>query len=1186
MRDTRLSPLSADSLNLASNARLDEASSDIALGDRGAGVTGALAAQDAAALRHSGITLVPQASPSQAEPARHFAAPDALSFDADKPGHSQSADRFTFDWGSQHGTTGGGPLSHLPVHIEPMPNPIGGDADQLALAASTFHLPATGVDTFAGRGAGSQISASAIAFNAMHGNLSMLDTHLAALYFENSGHSTAQAMSGFTSTVHDLENSLVDAQDRTVNPQQGLAQAAAGPAAFVKVDFTAKDGDGATLLHNLENSLGTGFVHGASYGGMAGGEVSVSDIAKLLNVADLGFARESGMMFNVGLVTSQTDGAVHAGDARADFGVDGSGLTIGVLSDSFNHTSPTVDIGGGTLVPDTMAQDISDGDLPASTQVFADASGEDEGRGMAQTIHDEAPGAAITFETAFDSEASFAANIVDLAEGHGALNAQIIVDDVSYFDEPFFQDGIISQAVDHVVESDGVMYFSSAANNGSNGFEAIWRDSGVNGGAIMNNDELVRFHSGANGQFETVTVGAHSDVIFDLDWDQPDAAADAGLAGSQDDLNLYLLNSSGTSVFTSSTDNNINGDPNEIAEIDNSSGSAQTFDLAIGLHSGVAPGRFRIVGLDNGANNGTPIFASSTLNINTGASYGHNDSLDGIGVAAASFLDTPAFATSPAQLEYFSSTGTSRILFDTSGNRLAAAVLHTGPQITAADGGDTSFFGFQVSDGDNFPNFFGTSQAAPDAASVAALIKSANGALTNADVFILMQDTATDMDNPYTAGFDTGVDVATGAGLIDAHAAVQAAETGIVFGGPSHPVLTGTHLDDTFSMAGFFSSTSSINGGTGNDTVLLNGDYSGGVIMGATTMLNVEAVRLGSGHSYNLTTNDATVSGVHALIVDGSLLGAADLLTFNGVHETTGAFSVTGGADGDTITGGGGSDVLSGGAGDDVIKSGAGNDIISGGTGNDIITMAADLTAADRIDGGVGADRVNLAGDYSVQVKFTATTMTNVETVGLTAGHSYSLQTNESTVAAGQTLTIAGSTLGAADVLTFNGVHETDGAFVINAGAGNDILHGGAGADRFVGGGGADTLTGGGGADVFAYGPASDSTGATRDHIVGFDAASNKIDLNFALSVVDAAVVTGSLSTATFDTDLAAAIGSAQLGVHHAVLFTPDAGTLSGKTFLVIEDNGAAGYQAGGHDLVVQLDSAVNMGSFGAANFV
>ena len=72
------------------------------------------------------------------------------------------------------------------------------------------------------------------------------------------------------------------------------------------------------------------------------------------------------------------------------------------------------------------------------------------------------------------------------------------------------------------------------------------------------------------------------------------------------------------------------------------------------------------------------------------------------------------------------------------------------------------------------------------------------------------------------------------------------------------------------------------------------------------------------------------------------------------------------------------------------------------------------------------------------------------------------------------------------------------------------------------------------------------------------------------VSAVDAAVTTGALSTATFDSDLAAAVGASQLGAGHAVVFTPNSGTLSGDHFLIVDANGVAGYQAG-QDYVIEF---------------
>ena len=97
------------------------------------------------------------------------------------------------------------------------------------------------------------------------------------------------------------------------------------------------------------------------------------------------------------------------------------------------------------------------------------SGGTDEGRAMMQIVHDIAPGASLAFYTAYDSEQDFANGILALA----AAGCKVICDDVSYFDEPFFQNGVVAQAI-QTVEAEGVTYVTAAGNNASNGYQAAW----------------------------------------------------------------------------------------------------------------------------------------------------------------------------------------------------------------------------------------------------------------------------------------------------------------------------------------------------------------------------------------------------------------------------------------------------------------------------------------------------------------------------------------------------------------------------------------------------------------------------------------------------------------------------------------------------------------------------------------
>ena len=394
--------------------------------------------------------------------------------------------------------------------------------------------------------------------------------------------------------------------------------------------------------------------------------------------------------------------------------------------------------------------------------------------------------------------------------------------------------------------------------------------------------------------------------------------------------------------------------------------------------------------------------------------------------------------------------------------------------------------------------------------------------------------------------------------------------------------ILGGDGNDTIRMGAELTAADSIDGGIGNDTVWLYGNYAG-LVFSATTMVNVETLILGASHSYTLTTNDATVAALQMLTLDGSALKAGDVLVFDGSAETNGRFALLGGAGNDVLTGGAGADHF------DLTKGG--NDIANGGNGDDTFDFGATMTAADKIDGGAGTDKVTLNGDYSAGLTFSVTTMVNVETLQLSGAHGYTLTTSDATVAAGQVLTVTGKTLSHA--LIFDGSAEQDGSFVVTGGksddtliggARGDTLSGGSGNDTIMGGGGGDVLTGGSGHNSFVYDAVTDSTGPGFDTISQFNVKSDSIDLWFQVTGLDHTVSSGALTQGSFDADLAAALGADQLHAGHAVLFAPTSGDYVGETFLVVDANGIAGYQAG-QDLVIAFDHTAHLDHFNLTNF-
>lgn len=502
-----------------------------------------------------------------------------------------------------------------------------------------------------------------------------------------------------------------------------------------------------------------------------------------------------------GAVVSQGDRQLEAARARNDFGIDGSGVTVGILSDSFNQWKGA---------PASEASDVATGDLPGPgnpcgferpVEVLmpfdpsASEEGEqmaDEGRAMAQIVHDLAPGADIDFASAFNGELAFAQGIRDLY-GEGA---RVIADDVAYFNEPFFQDGPVADAVNEVV-AQGANYFSAAGNDNLKDAE------GRNIGSIeapkfrvmpcpaaipAYYGSCMNFDPEAGGEDNTwgVTLEAESPLYVDLQWAQP-------WHGVTTDLDMFLLNEKGQLVgraFNTPNTELGNQQPFEFDPYEAGIGNGKAeeemqivvarCDIVCGVERAkeVIEGEKPYEGTVGG-DDGTPRLKVAIFNNGGGVTeseypeskggdivgptiFGHTGATAAISVAAINV------GTKEAPEEYSSRGPVVHLFGPVSGTTAAPAIgeeVIPKPNMTASDCGLTTFFY-----GESPFHFCGTSAAAPHAAAVAALIRSANPGVSNAEVRADLEATARPIGN----SFGTYPPSAVGAGLVEAESAVAA----------------------------------------------------------------------------------------------------------------------------------------------------------------------------------------------------------------------------------------------------------------------------------------------------------------------------------------------------------------------------------------------------------------------------
>ncbi len=455
---------------------------------------------------------------------------------------------------------------------------------------------------------------------------------------------------------------------------------------------------------------------------------------------------------DAGLVTSQGDRAQRSDFIRGGFNLTGDGVKIGVISDSYDQTN----------IYTTAALDIANGDLPANgVQKLPDSSRfdnpTDEGRAMLQIIHDVAPGADLAFKTGFVDPANFAKSIRELADA----DCDIIVDDVTWITEPFFTDGAVARSVDSVV-SEGVTYVSAAGNYGPRAYGSSFVDGGniasigsaeLTSKYIRNSNARVHSFGTSNQQKITLQPGEYT---FALHWDEPVISLDGNNGGAVTDLDFYIVNNDGSLRFFINS-REIGRDPNTWGNIKVGGDLDVETNIVIVNASGSNAVDFKYI-FFRGA--GVSFDETPT---DTASIVGQANAEGAIAVGAVLYLNTPEFGKFPSPAS-----------FSSRGGQNVQGVNRMKPDIMAPNGGNTTIElgGVAEIDGnDGFPNFSGTSAAAPHAAAAIALLYEARKKYLDEETTPelarnLIAQTALDMGDP-------GYDPSNGLGFIQPDKAVM-----------------------------------------------------------------------------------------------------------------------------------------------------------------------------------------------------------------------------------------------------------------------------------------------------------------------------------------------------------------------------------------------------------------------------
>ncbi len=515
---------------------------------------------------------------------------------------------------------------------------------------------------------------------------------------------------------------------------------------------------------------------------------------------------------NAGSTETIGDDIHGAADLRAALGVTGAGVKVGVISDGVDYWAK---VSGSPHY-----------DLPATIHVNPSMpGGGNEGVALLEIIHDLAPQAELYF-----SGPRYSWEMVDSIDWLVASGVDVIIDDVSFFDQPFFEDGPIAKAALRAVGS-GAVYVTSAGNYAQTHFQGQYVSQG-------DDSDLHLFQVESADNILRVQVPTGQNVRGALQWSDPWGA-------SSNDYDLLLYGWTGTDwtlVAASAVTQDGNDAPFEFVSYTNTPGYS-LLGWAINKASGAARELefYTFGGIT--AIDGDDIVAADSI-------FGQAAVGPVLSVAAVDSADS-----GNDTVEIFSSRGPSTIYtnFDTQTSTRRNSLDVTAVDRVETKIGELGYF---------FNPFFGTSASAPHVAGIAALLLEYDSSLSPAEIHDMICDNAVDIMAP-------GYDADSGFGRLDAMSIITA----------SPGVVDLASVSDT-GVSQYDNITSHNNSRPSEPLVFVVGR----TISGATVTLwdeagNVLGTGTGTGGSVAITTTYELADGMHNItatqILDGKLASGA-----------------------------------------------------------------------------------------------------------------------------------------------------------------------------------------------------------------------------------------------------------------------------------------------------------------------